>query len=295
MTVVQNTELNASGQPVKGVKVKISVGGVGVATASETGSVVGSVSATTGTNGQWSFDLLANSQLIPAGTWYVVSRTYPASAGGTGRPIETYIYVPVSATAVNYEDIIVSEPTAPRLTDSELTDHLAHADPHAQYLTQIEGDARYMAIGGTASPGTITTSNISDFNTAVDTKLNGSALSRFAPPTTDVGMGSKKLTGLANGTNITDALTVGQLNDHIAAADPHVAAGYARIVVGTATGPPTSGTFQLRQLAISGDMRIWICSVAGTPGTWVPANAKVTVSATAPSNPYNGDIHIRLL
>lgn len=39
----------------------------------------------------------------------------------------------------------------------------------------------------------------------------------------------------------------------------------------TATGPPVSGTFLVGDWVIAQDGHIWICTGAGTPGTWVQA------------------------
>ena len=47
-----------------------------------------------------------------------------------------------------------------------------------------------------------------------------------------------------------------------------------RYVGGTASGAPTSGTFAVGDFVIDETGHVWICTVAGTPGTWVdPAAA----------------------
>jgi hypothetical protein len=45
-----------------------------------------------------------------------------------------------------------------------------------------------------------------------------------------------------------------------------------RYVGGTATVAPTTGTFAVGDFVISQNGAIWVCTVAGTPGTWVQAN-----------------------
>lgn len=42
-----------------------------------------------------------------------------------------------------------------------------------------------------------------------------------------------------------------------------------RLVGGNSSGSPASGTFAVRDVAVDTDGTIWICTVAGSPGTWV--------------------------
>lgn len=46
-----------------------------------------------------------------------------------------------------------------------------------------------------------------------------------------------------------------------------------RLVGGTADVAPTTGTFALRDAVISTTGKVWVCTAAGTPGTWVQAGA----------------------
>lgn len=41
-----------------------------------------------------------------------------------------------------------------------------------------------------------------------------------------------------------------------------------RFVGATASGAPTTGTFQAHDFVVTTDGRVWVCTVAGTPGTW---------------------------
>ena len=41
-----------------------------------------------------------------------------------------------------------------------------------------------------------------------------------------------------------------------------------RYVGGTVSGAPTSGTFQARDFVVDGSGAIWVCTTAGSPGTW---------------------------
>ncbi len=46
-----------------------------------------------------------------------------------------------------------------------------------------------------------------------------------------------------------------------------------RYVGGTASGAPVAGTFAVGDFVIDQTGKIWVCTVAGTPGTWVAAGA----------------------
>ncbi len=46
-----------------------------------------------------------------------------------------------------------------------------------------------------------------------------------------------------------------------------------RYVGGTTTSHPVAGTFAVGDFVISEDAHVWICTVAGTPGTWVDAGS----------------------
>lgn len=42
-----------------------------------------------------------------------------------------------------------------------------------------------------------------------------------------------------------------------------------RIVGGTASGAPVTGTFSVNDVVVAANGTLFICTVAGTPGTWV--------------------------
>lgn len=60
----------------------------------------------------------------------------------------------------------------------------------------------------------------------------------------------------------------------------------SRYVGGTSAGAPTTGTFSVGDWVIDQQATIWVCVLAGTPGTWspVPAQTVVLRSATATAN-----------
>lgn len=53
----------------------------------------------------------------------------------------------------------------------------------------------------------------------------------------------------------------------------------SRYVGGTTTGSPTTGTFAVGDYVVAQDGKVWVCTTAGTPGTWFHAGAG-SMSAT---------------
>ena len=67
------------------------------------------------------------------------------------------------------------------------------------------------------------------------------------------------------------------------------AAAVTRYVGGTTSGAPVAGTFDAGDWVIDRTGRIWICTVAGTPGTWVDA-ARPDTPPEVPATPTAQDI-----
>jgi len=88
--------------------------------------------------------------------------------------------------------------------------------------------------------------------------------------------------GAATGTSLT---ATGTVTGNAVAATGLTGAttNTVRLVGATSAGAPTSGTFAVGDLVIDDTGTLWICTTAGTPGTWVPEiSASLTVrSATA--------------
>lgn len=68
------------------------------------------------------------------------------------------------------------------------------------------------------------------------------------------------------------------------------ATGASRYVGATATGAPSTGTFAVGDFVIARDGQVWVCTVAGTPGTWVSSSTGGTVSAAGVTNTPAGNI-----
>lgn len=60
-----------------------------------------------------------------------------------------------------------------------------------------------------------------------------------------------------------------------------------RYVGGTTTAAPVTGTFKVGDFAIAQDGEVWICTVAGTPGTWVGSTAGSVVYTGITGVPTN--------
>ncbi len=71
-------------------------------------------------------------------------------------------------------------------------------------------------------------------------------------------------------------------------AGPTGATAATRLAGGTATGAPVAGTWAVGDQVNAQNGRVWICTVAGTPGTWVDAGL-TAFDATAPSTQAFGD------
>jgi hypothetical protein len=66
------------------------------------------------------------------------------------------------------------------------------------------------------------------------------------------------------------------------------AVSISRYAGATSGGPPTSGTFAVGDFVIDRTGTVWICTVAGSPGTWVNAASPVkTYYAQSPNSNVN--------
>ncbi len=57
----------------------------------------------------------------------------------------------------------------------------------------------------------------------------------------------------------------------------------ARFVGATASGAPASGTFAVGDVVVARDGKVWVCTSAGTPGTWADVGGGASVSYATPS------------
>lgn len=63
-----------------------------------------------------------------------------------------------------------------------------------------------------------------------------------------------------------------------------------RYVGATASGAPASGTFAIGDFVIDRTGKVWICTVAGTPGTWVNASGTRTIRKAADETVNNSSV-----
>ncbi len=57
----------------------------------------------------------------------------------------------------------------------------------------------------------------------------------------------------------------------------------ARFVGATTSGAPASGTFAVGDVVVARDGKVWVCTVLGSPGTWVDVGGGASVSYATPS------------
>lgn len=63
-----------------------------------------------------------------------------------------------------------------------------------------------------------------------------------------------------------------------------------RFAGGTAAIAPTTGTFAVGDFVIAQTGKIWICTVAGTPGTWVASYVAPIPLPVIPASPAAADV-----
>lgn len=88
--------------------------------------------------------------------------------------------------------------------------------------------------------------------------------------------------GAANGyagLDATTRLAAANLPIAIPAAGLTGATTATRYVGGTTTGAPVGGTFVVGDFVVAQDGRIWVCTTAGTPGTWTQVGAVQSIIA----------------
>ena len=65
-----------------------------------------------------------------------------------------------------------------------------------------------------------------------------------------------------------------------------------RFVGGTTAGAPASGTFAVGDFIIDNSATIWVCTVAGTPGTWSPTESLTLVRRSATATAFPGEVTV---
>ncbi len=56
------------------------------------------------------------------------------------------------------------------------------------------------------------------------------------------------------------------------------AAGYAQLVGSNASGAPTTGSHVVGEVAVDQTGNLWVCTAAGTPGTWTPPGGGIELA-----------------
>ena len=161
-------------------------------------------------------------------------------------------------------------------------------------VTNVQGTSGNITSSGGSTPvinlATAGTAGTYTFPSSLTTDAYGRVTSITSATNTGTGNNvlqtSPTLTtpniGAATGTSLT---ATGTVTGNAVAATGLTGAttNTVRLVGATSAGAPTSGTFAVGDLVIDDTGTLWICTTAGTPGTWVPEiSASLTVrSATA--------------
>lgn len=83
--------------------------------------------------------------------------------------------------------------------------------------------------------------------------------------------------------NGTTALAQIDKSGGISVLGPTGATAGARFAGGTTSGAPSSGTFSVGDFVIDQTGAVWVCTAAGTPGTWVATSSKLVAPVTLPT------------
>lgn len=161
------------------------------------------------------------------------------------------------------------------------------------------GDTTGFIVSATPSSGTVST-----FNLTVDG--NGTGAPNSSPSTGWVvtrGVESTSPAAHNNGAPVVHTFTSGA----IGVAFPRVDSGLgllSNLSLGTTAGQPTTGTYTAGTIYVDTNGVAWICTVGGTPGTWVTPGSEVrwntqTLGSSAASIsvtlPTTGFSHVRLV
>lgn len=127
MTIVYGTVTNVSGQPIRGARVSITLNSGGV-NSTKVISKPGTLTATA--LGYWQIELVPNSDISPAGTFYVI-RHYG---------VKYFVSVPDSETPVPVTSILLPSPANPLTTQTYVNDVDGHyGSVSAQTIIDIAG------------------------------------------------------------------------------------------------------------------------------------------------------------
>lgn len=147
---------------------------------------------------------------------------------------------------------------------------------------------------GTVKSVTATDTSIVVAGTATDPTVATNTLDVIAtdhPPAADWSNNSKKITSVSDPTLAQDAATKNYVDSHAGVASVFTRTGAVvavngdyngvvaaaltgataatRYVGGTTSGAPAAGTFAVGDFVVAQNGHIFVCTVAGTPGTWV--------------------------
>ncbi len=262
--------------------------------------VTGPYQTETAQDGSWSLTLPANTDddSLPADTYWTFTESVsglnaavslsasavpvdlnslPTAGGGGGGGDVSSVFTRTGAVTAQSGDYSVGQVTgAAPLASPALT-----GSPTAPTQTALDDSTKVATTGYTDSAVGVETSR-AEAAEALLLPLAGGTMSGA------IAMGSHKITGLTNGSGAQDAAAFGQIAAALASYAPiasptftgittapeFTASGLAgataasRYVGGTASGAPASGTFAKGDFVIDQTGAVWVCTTAGSPGTW---------------------------
>lgn len=150
----------------------------------------------------------------------------------------------------------------------------------------------WIAVGAAGVPATtVVTSNVYAQASAVGTSTNYAREDHVhgtpSTPVTTFAVANNASVNAATGTvTLTNSLT--PTFTSAAASGMTGAVAASRYAGGTASGAPATGTFALGDFVIAQNGHLFICTVAGTPGTWVDAGVASNMVTTDTTQTISG-------
>lgn len=198
--------------------------------------------------GTWSETLKANVLVtIPANSVYKVEETLDNTT------YVLYILVPNGAGPYNVGDILSDVPTG--LPGYPLDTHIAASPAHAASAVSFVPGGSIAATNAQAAVAEVATDYIAADSAEATTRANADTTETNARIAADAT--KAPLAGPFAPTGFTGATAA------------------SRYVGATASAAPTTGTFAIGDYVIDRTGKIWICTTAGTPGTWTQVEAGV--------------------
>ena len=181
--------------------------------------------------------------------------------------------LPTSTNAVRVNGTTLSAPGLPLLTGATFTGAVAATDFAPSGLTGATAASRYVGATTSGAP-TTGTFVIGDYIIDQTAKIWICTTAGTPGTWTQISGGS----GATLGAN---TFTGNQTAPAFVASGLTGATAASRYVGATASGAPTTGTFNTGDFVVDQTGKMWVCTAPGTPGTWNQSSGGVTLDSTA--------------